>query len=204
MSLWKGTREAPGAADMRRIEGLLREAVALDPRLAKAFFELGVLLAEQERHAEAIEQLRRATSLQPSLATGALPARAVVSAHRAEGSRREGAGNLPPAQRRVERTEMNRVNRRAFIQSVFVHRCGGAAFADDGGAQTQAERRRAGWIIPTNKPDRFELKVMAFNPIPAPDLKAWELAVEGAWPAGGPPEGCTTSRGCRGSRRAAG
>ena len=68
MSLWKGTREAPSAADLRRIEGLLRESVALDPRLAKAFFELGVLLAEQERHAEAIEQLRRAASLQPSLA----------------------------------------------------------------------------------------------------------------------------------------
>ena len=68
MSLWKGTREALGASELRRIEGLLREAVTLDPQLAKGFFELGVLLAEQERHAEAIEQLRRATSLQPSLA----------------------------------------------------------------------------------------------------------------------------------------
>jgi tetratricopeptide (TPR) repeat protein len=67
MSLWKGSRDTPGAAEMRRIEGLLRESVALDPRLARGFFELGVLLAGQERHAEAIEQLRRATSLQPSL-----------------------------------------------------------------------------------------------------------------------------------------
>jgi len=46
-------------------------------------------------------------------------------------------------------------------------------------AQAQAERRRAGWIIPTNKPDRFGLKVMAFNPMPAPDLAAWELTIEG-------------------------
>jgi methionine sulfoxide reductase catalytic subunit len=74
---------------------------------------------------------------------------------------------------------VNAVNRRAFIQSVFGTGMA-AAFANGAGAQTQAERRRTGWIIPTNKPDRFNLKVMAFNPIPAPDLKAWELAIEGS------------------------
>jgi DMSO/TMAO reductase YedYZ molybdopterin-dependent catalytic subunit len=46
-------------------------------------------------------------------------------------------------------------------------------------AQAQAARRRSGWIIPTNKPDRFGLKVMAFNPIPAPDPAAWELTIDG-------------------------
>ena len=71
------------------------------------------------------------------------------------------------------------MNRRAFIESVFLT---GATAALTGGrvlGQGQAERRRNGWIIPTNKPDRFNLKVMAFNPIPAPDLKAWELTIEG-------------------------
>jgi len=71
------------------------------------------------------------------------------------------------------------VNRRAFIQSVVGTNVA-AAFADGVSAQAQAERRRNGWIIPTNKPDRFNLKVMAFNPIPAPDLKAWELAIDGS------------------------
>ena len=66
MSLWKGG-DSPGPDDVRRIESLLRRAVQLDPRLARGFFELGVLLGEQERHAEAIESLRRATALQPSL-----------------------------------------------------------------------------------------------------------------------------------------
>jgi sulfoxide reductase catalytic subunit YedY len=73
------------------------------------------------------------------------------------------------------------MNRRAFIHSVLLTAAaattsltGGRAFA-----QAQAERRRAGWIIPTNKPDRFGLKVMAFNPIPAPDPKTWELTLEG-------------------------
>jgi Flp pilus assembly protein TadD len=41
--------------------------VTLDPKLTKGFFELGVLLAEQDRQAEAIEHLRRATALDPSL-----------------------------------------------------------------------------------------------------------------------------------------
>ena len=70
------------------------------------------------------------------------------------------------------------MNRRDFIQFVVL----AAAAAGRGAplfAQTQAERRRAGWIIPTNKPDRFGLKVMAFNPIPAPDPKTWVLTVEG-------------------------
>ncbi len=71
------------------------------------------------------------------------------------------------------------MDRRAFIQSVLI---AGAAAAVPGGnafAQARAERRRAGWIIPTNKPDRFNLKVMAFNPIPAPDPATWELTIDG-------------------------
>ena len=71
------------------------------------------------------------------------------------------------------------MNRRLFIQSIFVAGAG-ATIGGSSAAQTVAERRRAGWIIPTNKPDRFNLKVMAFNPIPAPDPKTWELAIEGA------------------------
>jgi DMSO/TMAO reductase YedYZ molybdopterin-dependent catalytic subunit len=70
------------------------------------------------------------------------------------------------------------MDRRTFIQTVLATSVG-AAVPDRVRAQGQAERRRNGWIIPTNKPDRFHLKVMAFNPIPAPDLKAWELAIEG-------------------------
>lgn len=71
------------------------------------------------------------------------------------------------------------MNRRAFIQSILL--AGGATTlaSDAGFAQAQAERRRNGWIIPTNKPDRFGLKVMAFNPIPAPDPKTWELTIAG-------------------------
>jgi DMSO/TMAO reductase YedYZ molybdopterin-dependent catalytic subunit len=71
------------------------------------------------------------------------------------------------------------VSRRMFLQSLFATGAG-AAFSGSLHAQAQAERRRNGWIIPTNKPNRFNLKVMAFNPIPAPDPKTWELRIEGA------------------------
>jgi methionine sulfoxide reductase catalytic subunit len=71
------------------------------------------------------------------------------------------------------------MNRRTFIRSVLL--TGAAATLAGRGAfgEAQPERRRAGWIIPTNKPDRFGLKVMAFNPIPVPDPKSWTLTVDG-------------------------
>jgi methionine sulfoxide reductase catalytic subunit len=71
------------------------------------------------------------------------------------------------------------MNRRAFIQSVLLAGPTAALAHPRAFAAAQSERRRANWIIPTNKPDRFRLKVMAFNPIPAPDPRTWELSVEG-------------------------
>jgi tetratricopeptide (TPR) repeat protein len=69
LSLWKGEpAAAPQAQAMRRVEALLRRAVSLDPQLAKGFLELGILLADQQRYPEAIQQLRRATRLEPDLA----------------------------------------------------------------------------------------------------------------------------------------
>jgi methionine sulfoxide reductase catalytic subunit len=71
------------------------------------------------------------------------------------------------------------MNRRAFIESLLLSSATAAIAGTNVFARAQAERRRAGWIIPTNKPDRFNLKVMAFNPIPAPDLKSWQLTIDG-------------------------
>jgi Flp pilus assembly protein TadD len=66
LSLWKGSRTATDPADLRQVETLLRRAVTLDPRLANGFLELGVLLSEQQRYADAIPQLRRAAQLDPT------------------------------------------------------------------------------------------------------------------------------------------
>jgi tetratricopeptide (TPR) repeat protein len=68
MSLWKGDRAAAQPANVQRVEALLKRAVALDPKLAKSYFELGVLLSDQERYSEAIQALRAAARLEPGLA----------------------------------------------------------------------------------------------------------------------------------------
>ena len=53
------------------------------------------------------------------------------------------------------------MKRRAFIQSALVT----AAWTVQDGVRRPPDRHSGKWIIPTNKPDRFGLKVMAFNPI---------------------------------------
>jgi tetratricopeptide (TPR) repeat protein len=63
LSLWKGQPAGSTPVDMQKVEALLRRAVALDPKLTKGFMELGVLLSDQQRHKEAIPELRRAIEL---------------------------------------------------------------------------------------------------------------------------------------------
>ena len=65
MSLWKGT---PGAAPSPEVQVHLKKAVALDPRLAKAHFQLGVLYGDEGRYPEAISALEEAVRLEPSMA----------------------------------------------------------------------------------------------------------------------------------------
>lgn len=65
VNLWRGHRNGGQPVDFDLIEKSLERAVALDPTLAEAHFELGVLYSEQQRYSEAINALRRAVSLQP-------------------------------------------------------------------------------------------------------------------------------------------
>jgi Flp pilus assembly protein TadD len=64
MNLWKGPASAT-PADLARVETRLRRAVALDPKLAKASLQLGILLSEQRRWREAIAPLKQAIALEP-------------------------------------------------------------------------------------------------------------------------------------------
>src|SRR5687767_5914009 len=69
------------------------------------------------------------------------------------------------------------MKRRRFIETALLAGAGAAV----GGGRTvwAAEGSSRKWILPTDTPDRFHLKVMAFNPIPAPDPRSWELTIEG-------------------------
>ena len=66
MSLWRGA--ATGDANLATVEALLRKATALDRTHAKAHLQLGILLSEQRRWAEAIVPLRACVALEPALA----------------------------------------------------------------------------------------------------------------------------------------
>jgi Flp pilus assembly protein TadD len=68
MNLWKGQASAPPLAEMRRVEALLRQAITIDRKFAKAFLQLGILLSEDRRYKEAIPELQRAAELEPDLA----------------------------------------------------------------------------------------------------------------------------------------
>jgi Flp pilus assembly protein TadD len=68
MSLWKGQPDGSPPPNLRQVEALLRRAVTLDTKFAKAFLELGILLSDQQRYTEAIQELRHATRLAPDLA----------------------------------------------------------------------------------------------------------------------------------------
>jgi predicted Zn-dependent protease len=56
ISLWKGKRAQDSTLDLTQIEALLRKAIALDPKLAEARFQLGNLLSDQTHYAEAIPE----------------------------------------------------------------------------------------------------------------------------------------------------
>ena len=66
LNLWKGQPAGSEPADLRKVEALLRRSVALDPRLAKGFLQLGILLSDQRRYSEAIVNLRQASRLEPN------------------------------------------------------------------------------------------------------------------------------------------
>jgi tetratricopeptide (TPR) repeat protein len=65
MSLWE---RGPGGAPSREVEAHLQKAALLDPRLAKARFQLGVLYSDQRRYPEAVAALEEAVRLEPEMA----------------------------------------------------------------------------------------------------------------------------------------
>jgi tetratricopeptide (TPR) repeat protein len=65
LSSWKGTREAGQGVDLEEVEALLRKSISLDPRLADAHLQLGILLHDRRRDQEAIPEFQAAIRLKP-------------------------------------------------------------------------------------------------------------------------------------------
>ena len=68
MSLWKGSQTAGAPVDMQKVEALLRQAIALDDKLAEAHFQLGNLYADRHEYEQSLPQYVRVIELDPKLA----------------------------------------------------------------------------------------------------------------------------------------
>jgi len=67
MSLWKGQCSESELASSRQIESLLKQASALDPKFADAYFQLGNLYADQNQFPKAVNEYRQASALEPDM-----------------------------------------------------------------------------------------------------------------------------------------
>jgi tetratricopeptide (TPR) repeat protein len=62
---WKGTRSGERGVDAARVEALFRKSLALDPGLANAHLQLGILFTGQLRDPEAMTEFQAAIRLNP-------------------------------------------------------------------------------------------------------------------------------------------
>ncbi len=68
VSLWKGRRTEDPDLDLHQIESLLKKSIALDPKLADAYLQLGNLYSAENKYPDAIPEYVRARELNPDLA----------------------------------------------------------------------------------------------------------------------------------------
>jgi tetratricopeptide (TPR) repeat protein len=65
LTAWKGFRSGEQGVDVVQVEALFRKSLALDPRLADAHLQLGILCYDQHREPEAISEFQAAIRLNP-------------------------------------------------------------------------------------------------------------------------------------------
>ena len=59
-ALWKVHWDDAAATPLPEVESLLRRAIALDPRYGDAYLQLGILLASEQKYADAVPEFRQA------------------------------------------------------------------------------------------------------------------------------------------------
>jgi tetratricopeptide (TPR) repeat protein len=67
VSLWKRDRISSLAGSTARVEALLRRAIELDPKLAAAYLQMGILDSDRQNFPEAIRAFQQAIKIDPSL-----------------------------------------------------------------------------------------------------------------------------------------
>jgi tetratricopeptide (TPR) repeat protein len=67
IALWKRTRGSENSADLQTQEALLEKALTIDPKLAEAHLQLGILYFAQKRFETAIRAYKKAIEVNPNL-----------------------------------------------------------------------------------------------------------------------------------------
>ncbi len=67
LSLWKGKRIEDTTIDYPAVESLLQKSIALDPNIADAHLQLGILYNDQREYAKALPEYERAVALNQNL-----------------------------------------------------------------------------------------------------------------------------------------
>lgn len=67
ISLWKGKRAEDPTLNLQEVESLLLKSIALDPKLAQAYVQLGNLYADRREYARSIPEYESALKLDPNL-----------------------------------------------------------------------------------------------------------------------------------------
>jgi tetratricopeptide (TPR) repeat protein len=67
MSLWKGKQLEDSKPDLQQVGDLLQKSIALDPKLADAYAQLGNIYAEQHEYDKSIPEYEHALALNPNL-----------------------------------------------------------------------------------------------------------------------------------------
>jgi Flp pilus assembly protein TadD len=67
VGLWKLRKAPPDKATAAQIESLLNNAVRLDPKLARAHLQLGILYSDERNHTRAISEFQQAAQIDPQM-----------------------------------------------------------------------------------------------------------------------------------------
>lgn len=67
MSLWKGKRAEDPGQDLQDVESLLKKSIALDPKQADAYMQLGNFYADKREYAKSVPEYESALKLNPNL-----------------------------------------------------------------------------------------------------------------------------------------
>ena len=119
VALWKRRKGAQDVSTSAHVESLLQKAIHLDPQMAKAYFQLGILHSEKNNLPQAIASYESAVRVDPQLVEAHYRlAQAYVASGQSEKSQQEIALYKEKAKTRAEAAERERREVQQFVYTM--------------------------------------------------------------------------------------